>query len=126
MHPTSKPEKVSGTEREMSPETESRYRRLRCVLKDYGSVLVAYSGGVDSGLLAWVANDVLAERALAVLAGSFFCLLVFISPQKVADDAIAVGERLREFTAQDANGEVFSMSSVAGKPVLLKFFRGHW
>jgi hypothetical protein len=32
---------------------------------------------------------------IAALAGIFFCALVYISPQKVADDAVRVGERLR-------------------------------
>ena len=63
---------------------------------------------------------------IAALAGIVFSALVYISPQKLADDAVRVGERLRDFTAFDENGNEFRIASVAGKPLLLKFFRGHW
>jgi pyridinium-3,5-biscarboxylic acid mononucleotide sulfurtransferase len=43
---------------------------LRTLLAGLDSVLVAYSGGVDSAYLAWLAHDVLHERALAVTAVS--------------------------------------------------------
>ena len=43
---------------------------LRDRLSSLGEVVVAFSGGADSAFLAWVANDVLGEGALAVTAVS--------------------------------------------------------
>ncbi|WP_419927006.1 ATP-dependent sacrificial sulfur transferase LarE [Candidatus Poriferisocius sp.] len=44
--------------------------RLRGDLADKGRVVVAFSGGADSSLLAWVANDVLGDHAVAATAVS--------------------------------------------------------
>ena len=42
-----------------------KYQRLQALLLDMGSVLVSFSGGVDSTLLLRVAHDVLGDRAVA-------------------------------------------------------------
>ena len=49
---------------------QAKAQQLEASLRDLGRVLVAYSGGVDSAFLAWVAHRVLGHGMLAVIADS--------------------------------------------------------
>lgn len=63
---------------------------------------------------------------LAVVASAFFLLTIAIGGQRVGDDAIRVGDTIPRFSAADEHGQTFDSASLAGHPVLIKFFRGHW
>ena len=54
----------------LDAETQAKYEHLEAILGEMESVLVAYSGGVDSALLLKVAHDVLGARAMGAIAAS--------------------------------------------------------
>jgi uncharacterized protein len=49
---------------------QEKLAKLKEILRELDSVLIAYSGGVDSTLLASVAKEVLGEKAVAITAAS--------------------------------------------------------
>ncbi|MDA1276753.1 MAG: ATP-dependent sacrificial sulfur transferase LarE [Verrucomicrobia bacterium] len=59
---------------------------MQALLRSYGSCLVAYSGGVDSVFLAYVAARVLKERSLAAIADSPSL------PRSELDEALAIAD----------------------------------
>jgi uncharacterized protein len=73
----------------LEAETQAKYEHLQAILRDMESVLVAYSGGVDSALLLKVAHDVLGTRALGAIAAS----PAYASEE--TEEAITVAEQMR-------------------------------
>jgi uncharacterized protein len=67
---------------------EKKLRRLQEIIKEMDSLLVAYSGGVDSSLLLKVAKDTLGEKVVAVTARSL------TYPEKEYEEAQRIAERL--------------------------------
>jgi pyridinium-3,5-biscarboxylic acid mononucleotide sulfurtransferase len=65
MATTARPAATSDT-----AQADTRLRALEDQLRGLGSLMVAYSGGVDSAFLAATAHRVLGDRMLAVLADS--------------------------------------------------------
>lgn len=56
--------------KDMNTELKHKLKKLKNIILKMQSVLVAYSGGVDSSLLLKVAKDVLGDNVLAVIAKS--------------------------------------------------------
>ena len=65
----------------MQQNVQQKKHRLEEILADMGSVAVALSGGVDSGLVAKVAHGCLGDAAIAVTA---------VSPSLASDERDAV------------------------------------
>jgi pyridinium-3,5-biscarboxylic acid mononucleotide sulfurtransferase len=72
----------------MTDTVHAGLERLRSLVRDCASALVAYSGGVDSALVAAVAAEQLGDQALACIGASPSY------PQREQDAAIALAERI--------------------------------
>jgi uncharacterized protein len=82
---------------QISPSAKQQL--LEEILAASGRVLVAYSGGVDSAYLAWVAHRVLGDKMLAVIADSASLArtqltdaIAFADEQKIPLEVIATSE----------------------------------
>lgn len=65
-----------------------KVQALKYILQSYRSVLVSYSGGVDSALLASIAHDVLGDRASCAILDSP------VLPRRALEDARSIAERI--------------------------------
>jgi hypothetical protein len=81
-----------------------------------GGIALASDPGWLGGTLA----------SLAVIGGAIFGFTVAISAQKGGPGAFRVGQQAPVFGAPDEEGALVSTADFAGRPLLLKFFRGHW
>jgi len=95
--------------------------RLGFVASMAAGVCLAIAGLVQG---AGLAGGILST--LAILLGSLFVFTWAISKQKGGSGAFQPGSPLLAFSAPDHLGNTFDSSTLDGRPILLKFFRGHW
>jgi pyridinium-3,5-biscarboxylic acid mononucleotide sulfurtransferase len=72
----------------LSPELLARAEHLLAILRSLGSVAVAFSGGIDSTVVAKAAFDALGDRAIAVTADSPSV------PRSELAEAVSMAERI--------------------------------
>lgn len=77
---------VKNNKWELKTETLLKFEILKSTLKDMGSVLVGFSGGVDSSFLLKTAQEVLEDNVLAVIAKSE------TYPEKEQEEAVKMAE----------------------------------
>jgi peroxiredoxin len=111
--------------------TYIQYRQIKDVsvpAVPWGQFII-WLAGLASGIAAFMMGIhllVIVPLSLAVVAFLFFFLIVFTSRLPAIQPAVEVGSKFIDFTTLDSDGKPFTLSSLEGRPILLKFFRGHW
>jgi len=91
---------------------------LKTLLRSFGSCLVAYSGGVDSVFLAFVARQVLGNRSLAVIADSASL------PRRELEEALEIAREF-EFPARVVLTKEFENPDYLANPTDRCYFCKH-
>ena len=79
-----------------------------------------------AALIAGVGALGTVAAGLAILGGLALPALYAGSGQGRRPAAVGVGEPIIPFTATDDAGAPFDLAALRGRPLLIKFFRGHW
>jgi len=91
-------------------DVEAKLKQLRMILRDTCGVVLGFSGGVDSSLLAKVAREELGDKALAVIARSA------TYSQREYSEAVAFAKAIG-IEVVTITSEELSMTSFAHNPV---------
>ncbi len=88
---------------------EEKFENLKNILKNCGSVAIAFSSGVDSTFLLKVAHDILGDNAIAITATSEFF------PAHEIDDAknFCKREKIKQFILQE---NILSVENIENNP----------
>jgi len=94
----------------MDQKLESKYLQLKSIIRELGSVVIGYSGGVDSTLLLKVAADELGDNALAVIGKSE------TYPAHEYDEAVkisrTIGARFEEIRTEETDNLKFKENPI--------------
>jgi len=98
------------------PENRGGFLTSMLIGAGFGIAGLLQSPGVVGGILS----------GLAIFLGGMFVFTWSISAQKGGSGTLQPGTPLIAFNAPDHQGNNFDSSTLDGRPILLKFFRGHW